>query len=114
MTFSDARQILSGKDNEATLYFKGKTSDRIGGIFKPIVQNTMSEVGVTRAFQELNDRVQSIPFANMLQFDLDQYVTDRAIDGLFLMLSEEERKIRQDPKARVTELLKRVFGSSQE
>jgi len=112
MTFSDARQILGGQDNEATLYFKGKTSDRIEEIFKPIIQNTMSEVGVTRAFQDLNAKVQSIPFANMLQFDLDHYVTQHAIDGLFLMLSEEERKIRQDPKARVTELLKKVFANS--
>lgn len=110
MTFSDARQILEGKDNEATLYFKGKTSDRIGEIFKPIVQNTMSEVGVTRAFQDLNAKVKSIPFAHMLHFDLDHYVTQRAIDGLFFMLSKEERKIREDPKARVTELLKKVFA----
>jgi hypothetical protein len=112
MTFSDARQILGGQDNEATLYFKEKTSDRIEGIFKPIVQNTMSEVGVTRAFQDLNAKVQSIPFANMLHFDLDHYVTQHAIEGLFFMLSEEERKIREDPKARVTDLLKKVFGKS--
>jgi hypothetical protein len=54
--------------------------------------------------------VRSIPFTDPLSFDLDQYVTDRALDGLFLMLAEEDRKIRQDPAARVTDLLKEVFG----
>ena len=63
----------------------------------------MSKVGVTRNYQELNEKVRSIPFAGSLNFDLDQYVTDRALDGLFLMLAEEERKIRKDPAARVTD-----------
>jgi hypothetical protein len=57
-------------------------------------------------------KIQSIPFAGSLNFDLDQYVTDKALDGLFFLLSEEEIKIRQDPAARVTDLLKEVFGSN--
>lgn len=109
MTFSDARKILKGQNNDATLYFKDKTSDRLQEIFKPIVRGAMSKEGVTRAYQDLNDKIQSIPFAGSLHFDLDQYVTDRALDGLFSLLSEEERKIREDPKARVTDLLKKVF-----
>lgn len=111
MTFSDARKILNGRDNEATLYFEDKTSDRLQEVFKPIVREAMSEVGVTHAYQDLDAKVRSIPLAGSLSFDLDQYVTDRALDGLFLMLAEEERKIRQDPAARVTDLLKKVFGS---
>jgi len=110
MSFDDARKILNGRDNEATLYFKEKTEQRLGETFKPIIHTTMSEVGVTRSYQDLNDKVSSIPFAGNLNFDLDQYVTARALDGLFLMLAEEERKIRQDPAARVTGLLKEVFG----
>lgn len=111
MTFSDARKILNGRDNEATLYFKDKTSDRLQETFKPIVHEAMSEVGATRAYQDLDAKVRSIPLAGSLSFDLDQYVTDRALDGLFFVLAEEERKIRQDPAARVTDLLKKVFGS---
>lgn len=112
MSFSDARKILDGGDNAATLYFKEKTGDRLGQAFKPIVHSSMSEVGVTRIYQDLDAKVRSVPFAGDLSMDLDQYVTDRAMDGLFLMLAEEERKIRQDPAARVTDLLKEVFGSS--
>lgn len=109
MSFDDARNILNGADNEATLYFKGKTEQRLGEIFKPIVHSSMSKVGATRNYQVLSDKVSSIPFAGDLNFDLDQYVTDRALDGLFLMLAEEERRIRKDPAARVTDLLKDVF-----
>ena len=110
MTFSDANKILKGPDNAATLYFKDKTHNRLHEIFKPIVNKAMSEVGVTRTYQELDDKVRSIPFAGSLSFDLDNYVTNGALDGLFFMLAEEERKIRQDPAARVTDLLKEVFG----
>jgi hypothetical protein len=111
MAFSDARKILQGQDNEATLYFKDKTSNRLHEIFKPIVHRVMSEVGVTRTYQALDTKVRSIPFTDRLSFDLDNYVTDKALDGLFLMVAEEERKIREDPTARVTDLLKEVFGS---
>jgi hypothetical protein len=111
MSFEDARKILNGRDNEATLYFKDKTSNRLHDIFRPIVHKTMSEVGVTRTYQDLEAKVRSIPFADRLKIDLDKYVTDKALDGLFSMVAEEERKIRQDPSARVTELLKEVFGS---
>jgi len=111
ITFSDARKILNGQDNEATLYFKDKTSSRLRKIFKPIVHQAMSEVGVTRVYLDLNDKIKGIPLASGSHFDLDQYVTDRSLDGLFFLLSDEERKIRQDPKARVTDLLKKVFGN---
>ncbi len=110
MKFSDARTILNGRDNEATLYFKDKTTNRLSGIFKPIAHSAMSEVGVTRSYQVLENKVHSIPFAKeMVSFDLDQYVTDKTLDGLFYMLAEEERKIREDPAARVTEILRKVF-----
>ena len=111
MTFSDAKKILNGRDNEATLYFEEKTSDRLGALAKPIVHDAMAEVGVTRTYQQLDAKVRTVPFAGNLNFDLDQYVTDRALGGLFFMLAEEERKIREDPAARTTELLKKVFGN---
>ncbi len=112
MSFEDARKILNGRENEATLYFEEKTRDKLTGVFKPIIHTSMSQVGVTRYYQELDAKVRTIPFTESLSFDLDTYVTDRALDGLFLMLAEEERKIREDPAARVTDLLKEVFGST--
>ena len=110
MTFSDAKKILQGRDNEATLYFEDKTRGRLHELFKPIVHSAMSEVGVTRWYQELEAKVRSIPFTESLNLDLDGYVTNKALDGLFFMVAEEERKIRQDPAARITDLLKEVFG----
>lgn len=111
MRFADAKKILNGRDNEATLYFKEKTSDKLSNIFRPSVHNAMSAVGVTRSYQTLENKVKSIPFANnIISFDLDQYVTQKTLDGLFYLLAQEERKIRVDPAARVTEILKKVFG----
>jgi len=110
--FADVWKILSGRENEATLYLKEKTYTRLQTAFKPIVHNTMSEVGVTRSYQELEQTVRAIPFTDLLSFDLDQYVTDKALDGLFHMLAEEEAKIRRDPVARVTALLRKVFGNN--
>ena len=112
MSFSDAKKILNGRENEATLYFEDKTRDRLQESFKPIVHGAMSEVGATRYYQDLDQKVRSIPFAGKLGFDLDRYVTGRALDGLFLMLAKEEKKIRQNPAARVTDLLKEVFGGN--
>jgi len=110
ITFSDAKKILQGRDNEATLYFEDKTRGRLHELFQPIVHLAMSEVGVTRWYQELEAKVRSIPFTESLNLDLDGYVTNKALDGLFFMVAEEERKIRQDPAARITDLLKEVFG----
>ena len=111
MKIDDAKKILNGRDDEATLYFKDKTYPRLETIFEPIVKDSMGEVGVTRIYQDLNAKVEKIPFADSFSFDLDKYVTDGALNGLFLMLAEEEKKIRADPAARVTDLLKKVFGS---
>jgi hypothetical protein len=109
MTFTDAREILDGPDDAATSYFQSKTTERLQALFKPITHQAMSEVGVTRNYQTLDAKIKTIPLADQSGFDLDQYVTDKALDGLFLMLAEEERKIRQDPAARVTDLLQKVF-----
>jgi hypothetical protein len=72
----------------------------------------MSEVGVTRYYQDLDQKVSSIPFADSMRFDLDKYVTEGALDGLFYMVEQQERAIRQDPGARVTDLLNEVFGAT--
>jgi len=111
MTFDDVKKIFSGNDTAATDYFKGKTTNKLTDVFKPIVSNSMNEVGVTRQYKELVGRYESIPFVKKESFDLDQYVVTKALDGLFHMVGEEETKIRKNPTARTTDLLKEVFGS---
>jgi len=110
MTFDDVRKILSGNDTAATDYFKGKTTNSLTDVFKPIVSNSMNEVGVTRQYKELVGRYESIPFVKKESFDLDQYVVSKGLGGLFHMVGEEEKKIRTNPTARTTDLLKEVFG----
>jgi len=110
MTFEDVRKIWSGHETAATDYFKGKTSDRLAAAFRPVVDRAMNEVGVTRQYKELVGRYESIPFVKKETFDIDGYVVTKALDGLFHVVGEEERKIRTNPQARVTDLLKEVFG----
>ena len=110
MTFQDAKKILSGNETAATDYFKAKTTDNLTTAFKPIVDKATNEVGVTRQYKELVGRFQSIPFVKTETVDIDQYVTTKALDGLFYVVAQEEKKIRTDPAARVTDLLKEVFG----
>lgn len=109
MSFQDAEKILRGRENEATLFFKEKSSGRLRELFKPIAHDAMAEVGVTRQFQGINQQLGMIPMAGQLNLDLDGYVTEKALDGLFLMIAAEEKKIRQNPAARVTDILKKVF-----
>ncbi len=110
MTFDDARKILGGSDTAATDYFKEKTSGKLATAFRPVVEQVTNEVGVTRQYKELVGRYENIPFTKSVAFDVDQYVVDKAMDGLFYVLGQEEQKIRKDPAARVTDLLKEVFG----
>jgi len=110
MTFDDARKILAGSNTAATEYFKAKTTDKLTVAFKPIVNQATNEVGVTRQYKDLVGKFQTIPFMKSESFDLDQYVVTKGLDGLFYMVGEEEKKIRTNPAARVTDLLREVFG----
>jgi hypothetical protein len=110
MTFDDARKILNGGDTAATDYFKAKTSKKLQTAFRPIVEDVMNQVGVNRQYNELIGRYKSVPFAKSVTFDVNQYVTEKATDGLFFVVGQEEKKIRTDPAARVNDLLKEVFG----
>jgi hypothetical protein len=109
MSFDDARKILGGGDTAATEYFRGKTSDKLTTAFRPVVERAMNEVGATRRYKELVGRAQSLPFGRTQALDIDAYVVTKALDGLFHVLGEEEMKIRKNPAARVTNLLKEVF-----
>lgn len=110
MTFDDAVGIWRGGNTAATEYFREKTREPIYKSFKPVVAESMNEVGVTRSYKNLTDKYESFTFMKSRSLDLDNYVTNKALDGLFYMLGEEEKKIRTDPAARVTDLLKKVFG----
>jgi hypothetical protein len=109
MSFDDARHILGGGDTAATEYFRGKTSGELTTAFRPVVEQAMNEVGASRRWEELMRRARSVPFVRAQALDINAYVVTQALDGLFHVLSEEERKIRTDPAARVTSLLKEVF-----
>ncbi len=109
MSFEDAKKILDGSDTAATQYLKEKTEGKIAEAFRPIISGTMNDVGVTRTYQTLLDKFNTIPFMKADSFDLEPYVTDKALDGVFHMVGEEEKKIRTNPQARVTDILQEVF-----
>jgi len=110
MTIEDAKRILNGGDTAATDFFREKTSDRLYEAFKPIVSSSVDEVGATHKYKEMMEKYTVLPFMKAESLDLDRYVTNKALDGLFFMVGQEETKIRTDPAARVTDLLKTVFG----
>ena len=111
MTFDDARKILNGSDTAATDYFKAKTSKKLQTAFKPSVTEVMDQVGVNQQYNALVSKYKDIPFSKSIAFDVNQYVTEKATDGIFYVVGQEEKKIRTNPAARVTDLLKEVFGS---
>jgi len=109
ITIEDARGILTGGDTAATEYFRGRTESALAEAFRPIVQEATNEFGVTRQYKAL---VGSLPFglADGQGLDIDDYVVGKTLDGLFYVLGEEERAIRRDPAARITAILREIFG----
>ena len=111
MSFADAQKILNGGNTAATDYFKTKTSSELTAAFKPAVAESMNQVGVAQSYKALTDRYTSmVPFGKTDAFDLDGYVTQKSLDGLFVKVGQEEAKIRTNPAARTTDLLKKVFA----
>ncbi len=110
LSLEDVRGILSGGDTAATEFFRRKTGEQLYAAFKPVVAKKVGEVGATRAYKDMMGRYETVPLVRKQSLDLDDYVTRKALDGLFLMVGEEEKKIRKDPLARTTDLLKTVFG----
>jgi hypothetical protein len=111
MTFDDAKKILNGSDTAATDYFKAKTTKQLQAAFLPSVTDVMNQVGVNRQYNQLIGKYKDVPFSKSITFDVNQYVTEKATDGVFYVVAQEEKKIRTNPAARVTDLLKEVFGS---
>ena len=110
MTFDDARKILTGGDTSATEYFKAKTSEKLAATFRPTVDSAMADTGVVTQYKQLAGGIPSLPFGRSASFDITDYVVGKALDGLFYMLGQEEKKIRTNPAAQITPLLKEVFG----
>jgi len=113
MTFSDARQILSGGDTAATEYFKRQGSGQLTEAFAPIVHQAMENVGVVRQYNQLMRNPMAARVASKQGFNLDEYVVGKTLDGLFYVMAEEEKKIRKDPMVQTTALLREVFGKRQ-
>jgi len=109
MTFQDARQILSGGDTAATEYFKRTSAQELAATFAPIVHRSMENVGVIRQYNQLT-RNPIVARAAGEDFNLDDYVVGKTLDGLFLVMGQEEQKIRKDPMAQTTAILREVFG----
>ena len=110
MTFADARSILSGDDTAATDYFKRTSTDQLTTAFTPIVHKSMENVGVIRQYDQLQQNPAIGALARKQNLNLDSYVVGKALDGIFYMLGQEEKKIRHDPAAQTTALLREVFG----
>ena len=111
MSIQDAMGILRGNDNAATTYFKNATSNQLFSAFKPEVQNVLDQMKITQHWTDVTTAYNKLPMAQKVETDLAKYVTEKTMNGLFLKLALEEMKIRKDPAARVSDILRKVFGS---
>ncbi|MEO8410659.1 MAG: DUF4197 domain-containing protein [Propionivibrio sp.] len=111
MSFDDARGILTGGDDAATQYFRRTTSDSIGAKFLPIVKKATAKVQLADQYNQYAGQASKFGLVDEKDANLDSYVTQKAMDGLFLMIAEQEKAIRQDPIGTGSNLLKKVFGA---
>ncbi|NII29837.1 DUF4197 domain-containing protein [Pseudoflavitalea sp. X16] len=111
MSFQDAMGILKGSDTAATGYLRGKTLPALTNAFRPVIESALEKTGATKHWKTVMDAYNKIPLVSKVNPDLSGYVTDKALSGLFFQVATEEQKIRKDPAARVTDTLKKVFGS---
>lgn len=111
MTLQDAKAILTGGDDSVTEYFRRSSSEQLAVKFQPIVKAATSKLKLAEQYNKLAGRAASFGLLDDKDADIDSYVTHKAIDGLFLMIAEEERKLRANPVAAGSALLKKVFGA---
>lgn len=112
MSITDALGILRGGKTAATDYLKAKTTAQLISSFKPVIANSLDKVSATKYWTQLTSAYNQFS-ANKINTDLSAYVTEKALQGIFLQVAEEEAKIRENPVARTTEILKKVFGSKE-
>ncbi len=110
MTINDAMGLLKGGETSATDYFRGKTQDQLAAAFKPVVAAELTKVGALRSYSDMVAKYQALPLAPKVNLSLEDYVTTQALTGLFAAVASEEKRIRADPAARTTALLRRVFA----
>ena len=117
MTIDDAKKLLTGGNDSATQFFKDKGEKQIQEKMLPVIKQATEKTGVTAAYKKLLDQAGGANSflgrlnINTASLDVDNYVTQKASDGLFKMIAEEEKRIRENPAARTTELLEKVFGA---
>lgn len=111
MTVQDAWGILKGNDNAATNYLVKTTSSQLKAKFRPVMTKALNKTNATKYYGDIVNTYNKIPFVDDVNPDLESYATDKAIEGLFLLIAKEEKKIREDPIARTTDLLKKVFAA---
>lgn len=111
MSVEDAKKILTGGDTSGTEYFKGKTSAQLKERFKPIVQKAMDKVGLAKIYEKFASKGAQYGVISKEDADLDNYVTQKTLDGLFTMVAEEEKAIRKNPVGAAGSLAKKVFGA---
>lgn len=111
MTWEDAQQILDGPDDAATQYFRRTMSSPLKERMKPIVDGALAEAGAIKSYDEMMGAYGKLPLMPDVKADITDYTLDQALDGLFHYLAEEEARIRQNPAARSSELLQKVFGT---
>ncbi len=109
MTIQDAWNILKGEDDAATQYLQKTTSDQLRSKFKPVISNALDKTNATKYYGDIINTYNKIPLVDDVDPDLENYATQKALDGLFFLIANEEKKIREDPVARTTDLLKKVF-----
>ena len=110
LTLQDVMNILNGEDNAATRYLEDHTRNELVEKFKPIIKASLEKVGATKHWNTVFSYYNKLPFVKKVNPDLEDYTTNKAIDGLFVQIEKEEMEIRKDPAARVTEILKKVVG----
>ena len=100
---------MKGEDNAATIYLKTQTSEELYKRFKPVVKRAIENLHVTKYWDQLSGRYNALPTTNKVNPDIEDYVTNKTIAGLFVLIAKEEKNIRNNPDARVSELLQKVF-----
>ena len=111
MSVEDALQVVRGGDNSVTEFFSSKTREPLGTTFLPIVTKATEKVSLADKYNSIAGKAASLGFVKKEDANIQEYVTAKALDGLFLMIGEEERKIRKDPVATGSAILKKVFGA---
>ena len=110
MTFQDINKIYNGPDDAATQYFKEKMSPELSEEIKPVVEETLSQVGAVSSYDTMMNEYKSLPFVPDVKADLTSHVIEKAMDGIFYYMAKEEAAIRENPVKRTTQLLQKVFN----